>query len=76
MAIGIRKRTGADIGLSTTGVAGPEGGSPEKPVGLIFIGVSGPQGNQTQRLQFPGPRDTVRIRTARFALDLVRRSLL
>ena len=76
MAVGIRKRTGADIGVSTTGVAGPGGGSPEKPAGLIFIGLSGHQGNRTQRLQFPGPREAVRIRAARFALDLVRRSLL
>lgn len=76
MARGVRERTGADIGLSVTGIAGPGGGSEEKPVGLVYLGLSTDDDTQSRRFQVPGERKFVRLRTVRAALDLVRRSLL
>lgn len=75
MACGVRLRTGADIGLAVTGVAGPDGGSDEKPVGLVFVAVSDRRGGSERRLQLPGARDLVRRRAAWLAIDLVRRRL-
>ena len=69
MAIGIREHAGTDFGLSITGIAGPEGGTPEKPVGLVFIGLSDENNTQIHQKQFPGPRKTVRIAASRYALD-------
>ena len=76
MATGIRLRTGSDIGLSVTGVAGPGGGTPEKPVGLVFVGVSHGAEVGVKKLQFPGTREAIRLRASRVALDSVRRDLL
>ncbi|MDA2923863.1 competence/damage-inducible protein A [Acidobacteria bacterium AH-259-L09] len=76
MAVEIRKRARADLGLSVTGIAGPNGGTPEKPVGLVFVGLSSEQETGVKKLQFPGQRETIRLRASRFALDCVRRSLL
>ncbi len=76
MARGVRERTGADIGLAVTGIAGPGGGSAEKPVGLVHLGLSMNDDTQSRRLQVPGERRFVRLRTVRAALDWVRRSLL
>jgi PncC family amidohydrolase len=73
MAEGARERLGADVAVSVTGVAGPEGGTPEKPVGLVFLHAAGPQGERTLRFDFPGDRDTIRGRAAVAALHLVRR---
>lgn len=72
MAHGIRVRLGADLGVSVTGVAGPAGGTPEKPVGLVFLHASGPMGERTLRLDFPSDRETIRARSAVAALHLVR----
>ena len=72
-----RLRTGADLGIGVTGIAGPGGGSAEKPVGLVWVAVSGRDGRQLVRqLQFPGARADVRDRTTTLAMHLLRRLLL
>jgi nicotinamide-nucleotide amidase len=75
MAAGVRDRLGADIGVSDTGVAGPGGGTPEKPVGLVYLHAAGPDGELAAELNVPADRDTVRARAAVAALHLVRRLL-
>jgi nicotinamide-nucleotide amidase len=75
MAKGGRERLGVDVAVSVTGIAGPGGGTPEKPVGLVFIHVSTPSGDQAQRIEIPGDREWVRARTTVIALHLVRRVL-
>ncbi len=76
MAFGIRQSTGADFGLSVTGIAGPDGGTREKPVGLVFIGLSDDEDVQVRQERFPGSRETIRMRASRHALDWLRRRLL
>jgi nicotinamide-nucleotide amidase len=73
MARGARERLDADVAVSVTGVAGPGGGSDEKPVGLVFLHASGPMGERDLRFSFPGDRETIRSRSAVAALHLVRR---
>jgi nicotinamide-nucleotide amidase len=73
MARGARERLGADVAVSVTGVAGPDGGTEEKPVGLVFLHASGPQGERHLRFDFPGDRATIRGRATVAALHLVRR---
>lgn len=73
LADGIRKRTGAAIGIGTTGIAGPGGGTPEKPVGLVHIGIADRQGATEQPFVFPGDRDRVRRMATQTALDMIRR---
>jgi nicotinamide-nucleotide amidase len=76
MAAGARKESGADHAVSVTGIAGPGGGSEEKPVGLVFIGYAGESGAKTLRLVLPGDRELIRWRTSQAALDFLRRKLL
>ncbi len=76
MAKGVRTVSGSDMGLSVTGIAGPEGGSDEKPVGTVFISLAAPDGCWTKRFQFSGNRDEIRTLTAWTALDWLRRYLL
>jgi nicotinamide-nucleotide amidase len=73
MAEGVRDRLGADVAVSVTGIAGPDGGTEEKPVGLVYLHASGPMGARSLRFDFPGDRETVRGRAAVGALHLVRR---
>jgi nicotinamide-nucleotide amidase len=73
MARGARERLGADVAVSVTGVAGPGGGTEEKPVGLVYLHASGPMGERDLRFDFPGDRETIRGRSAVAALHLVRR---
>jgi nicotinamide-nucleotide amidase len=73
MARGARERLGADVAVSVTGVAGPDGGTEEKPVGLVFLHASGPLGERQLRFDFPGDRATIRGRATVAALHLVRR---
>ena len=73
LAMGIQARTDATYGLGITGVAGPGGGGPAKPVGLVWLAVSGPEGLKSRRLQFPGDRAQVRRLSAFAGLEMVRR---
>jgi len=75
MAEGIRQKTGADFGLATTGVAGPGGGSPEKPVGTVWIAVSGPGGTKARCYHFGNHRQRNIRRSALMALDRLRKEV-
>jgi nicotinamide-nucleotide amidase len=75
MALGARERLGVDVAVSVTGIAGPGGGSKEKPVGLVYFHAVGPDGERPWELDFPGDRDAIRRRSAVTALHLVRRLL-
>jgi nicotinamide-nucleotide amidase len=75
MAHGVRERLGADIGVAVTGVAGPDGGTDEKPVGLVFVHAVGPDGEEARRTELPGDREMVRGRATAASLHLVRRLL-
>lgn len=70
MCEGARAKSGADIALSVTGIAGPEGGTPQKPVGLVYIGVCGAHGTRTERCVFRGSRDEVRNAAAQRAMQI------
>jgi nicotinamide-nucleotide amidase len=76
MAEGARRQTQADYALSVTGIAGPSGGTPEKPVGTVFIGLAGPSGTVVERNFNPYDRETFKQVTAQQALDLLRRTVL
>jgi nicotinamide-nucleotide amidase len=75
MAAGARARLGGDIGVAVTGVAGPGGGTPEKPVGLVYIHIEAPQGAVAWSGVLPGDREAVRSRATAMALQLLRRHL-
>ncbi len=72
MASGVRARFGSTYALSTTGVAGPSGGTDAKPVGLVWIGLAGPHGASARAFRFPGDRATVRDRSAKSAMQWLR----
>jgi nicotinamide-nucleotide amidase len=76
MAAGARSRLGADAGISVTGIAGPGGGTEEKPVGLVYLHVSSPAGEDVRRMDIPGSRESVRGRAATAALQLLRAHLV
>ncbi len=76
MAAGARTRLGADAAVSVTGIAGPGGGTEEKPVGLVYLHVSSPAGEDERRMDIPGSRDAVRGRAATAALQLLRAHLV
>jgi nicotinamide-nucleotide amidase len=76
MAEGIRERTGASLGLALTGIAGPGGGTPDKPVGLVYLALTNEAGTEVVERKFPGDRQRVRWFAAQQALDLVRRKLM
>ncbi len=73
LAEGIRKRAGANLGVGITGIAGPSGGSPEKPVGLVFVALADDQGTQVREFRFPGNRERVRLWATQAALEMIRR---
>jgi nicotinamide-nucleotide amidase len=73
LADGIRRRTGSTLGIGITGVAGPGGGTPEKPVGLVHIALADGKTPIERGMNFPGDRDRVRWQAAQTALDMVRR---
>lgn len=72
MAAGARARLGADLALATTGIAGPDGGTDAKPVGLVYIGLATAQGAEAKKFQFYGGRDSVRALTVQAALNWLR----
>ena len=69
MALGVRRSLAADIGVSVSGIAGPTGGTPEKPIGLVYVGFSNPEGIQTAYKVFKGSRDEVKEQAADYALS-------
>jgi nicotinamide-nucleotide amidase len=76
MAEGARRQTGADYALSVTGIAGPSGGTPEKPVGTVFLGLAGPAGTIVERNLNPYDRETFKQVTTQQALEFLRRTVL
>jgi len=76
MADGIRDECRASIGVGITGIAGPTGGTPEKPVGLVYVAVSDGKKTEVVERQFPGDRERIRVYATQQALDLVRRFLM
>ncbi len=74
MAAGVRESTAADVGVSVTGIAGPGGGTPEKPVGLVWIAIDGSDA-KARRFHVAGDRAEIRQRAAQAALEMVRRTL-
>jgi len=72
MARGARLRAGATVAVAVTGIAGPSGGTPEKPVGLVWIAVSGPAGDEARSFLFRPPRESIKRRSALHALDMLR----
>jgi nicotinamide-nucleotide amidase len=76
MARSIRQRAGSDYGLAITGIAGPAGGTPQKPVGLVFTALDSPEGTEVRENVFLGSRHHVKYQSAQEALDMLRRRLL
>jgi len=76
MAEGVRQRAGTAVGIGITGIAGPDGGTPEKPVGLVYVALAGSAGDRVRRAVFPGERDRVRFQASQLALEMLRRGLL
>jgi len=76
LAEGIRNRCGASLGLAITGVAGPTGGTEQKPVGLVFHALASEKGTQVEERKFPGDRTRIRWYASQQALDMVRRKLM
>src|SRR5262249_20831905 len=76
LAEGIRVRTGTTIGVGVTGIAGPTGGSPEKPVGTVHIAVATPTETHHRQFSFPGDRERIRWQASQAALDMVRRAVM
>jgi nicotinamide-nucleotide amidase len=76
LADGIRRRTGATLGVGITGVAGPTGGTPEKPVGTVHVAIADASGSKERGVHYPGERDRIRWQASQTAMDLVRRYFL
>ncbi len=75
MAHGVRVRLNADFALATTGIAGPDGGTPEKPVGLAWIALDAPAGSRAWRFDMSGDRETIAARATTVALSILWQSL-
>jgi PncC family amidohydrolase len=75
MAEGVRKAIGSDIGASTTGIAGPGGATPTKPVGLVHFAVSWEGGMLVDRIVFPGGRRAVKVGAAEHVLGMVAKAI-
>lgn len=76
MALGCQKRFHSDLALSVTGIAGPDGGTSEKPVGLVYVSLASPTGVKTRQFQWGPDRHSIRVRAAKMALNMVRLYLL
>ena len=76
MAKGVREMSNTGIGLATTGIAGPGGGSAEKPVGLVYIGLARDEAILSEEHRFIGSREMIKIQASQAALDLLRRNLM
>jgi nicotinamide-nucleotide amidase len=75
MAAGARESLGADVAIADTGIAGPTGGTPEKPIGLVYLHASAPGAERGRELRLPGDREAIRHRATAAALHLVRELL-
>jgi nicotinamide-nucleotide amidase len=75
MAKGVRAAAGSHLGLAVTGIAGPDGGTDDKPVGTVFISLAAPDGCWTKRFRFSGSREEIRVVTTWTALNWLRRYL-
>ena len=75
MALGAQAAFRADLGLAVTGIAGPSGGSPAKPVGTVYIGLATPDGEDVWHYLFHGNREDIKTLSAQTALDRLRRKL-
>lgn len=75
MAVGARTKFGADIGIGITGVAGPAGGTPTKPVGLVYVAVSSRESSECSRNVFRGSRSSIKDQSARKALEMLEKFL-
>jgi len=75
MAEGVRRRLEVDVSVAVTGIAGPGGGTEEKPVGLVYLHAQSPDVTRAVEFQFPGDRDSIRRRATVTALHLLRRVL-
>lgn len=71
MAEGVKKLTGSTLAISITGIAGPDGGTSQKPVGTVFLALAATDGTWSYENHFSGGRDTVRTKTVDAALDLI-----
>jgi nicotinamide-nucleotide amidase len=76
MASGARRVAGTELGVAITGIAGPDGGTAEKPVGLVYVALDGTAGCRVRRAVFPGNRERVRYQATQAALEMLRRGLL
>jgi len=76
LAVNARTQSAASVAISTTGIAGPTGGSEEKPVGLVYIGLSDDQTKHTFKFQFTGDREVVQLKASQAALEILRRHCL
>ena len=75
MAQGARERLGADVAVAVTGIAGPGGAEPGKPVGTVWLGLAGAHGSHAERRRFAGSRDEVRAQTVLWALSALEAAL-
>lgn len=76
MAEGVMKAARSDVAVAITGIAGPDGGTPEKPVGLVYVAIRGAAGTRVRRNHFPGGRELVRLQATQVALEMLRRGLV
>ena len=76
MAVGARERAGADYAAAVTGIAGPGGGTPDKPVGLVFLGIADAGGCEVERHLWPSSREQFKQRVSQMTLDLIRRRII
>jgi nicotinamide-nucleotide amidase len=76
LADGARSRLGADVGVGITGIAGPGGGTEEKPVGTVCFSVASESGSLTRKVQLPGGRADVRDRSTTVGMHMIRRLLM
>jgi nicotinamide-nucleotide amidase len=76
MARGIRRTAGTDVGLAVTGIAGPDGGTPGKPVGTVYLALAAADSEQVRGYHFGGEREQIRTLSACMALDWLRRHLV
>ena len=76
MALGVRQLLSTDFALSTTGVAGPGGGSADKPVGLVWMAIAGPQGVRSEKRLFSGNREQIRAQAIEYSLQMLNTALI